>query len=71
MTPPPGHIRPDGHGGLRVIIEETEHLVTADDAASSMPAISPCSRIPTRPRSSGASRAARRGMSSRLAMTAT
>lgn len=33
MTPPPGHIRPDGRGGLRVIIEETEHLVTADDAA--------------------------------------
>ena len=32
MTPPPGHVRPDGRGGLRVIIEETEHLVT-DDAA--------------------------------------
>lgn len=32
MTPP-GHIRSDGRGGLRVIIEETEHLVTADDAA--------------------------------------
>lgn len=33
MTPPPGHIRPDGHGGLRVVIEGIEHLVTADDAA--------------------------------------
>ena len=25
MTPPPGHIRPDGRGGLRVIIEGVEH----------------------------------------------
>jgi len=25
MTPPPGHIRPDGRGGLRVTIEEVEH----------------------------------------------
>ena len=33
MTPPPGNVRPDGHGGLRVVIEGIEHLVTADDAA--------------------------------------
>jgi len=33
MTPPPGNVRPDGRGGLRVVIEEVEHLVTADDAA--------------------------------------
>jgi len=32
MTPPPGNVRPDGHGGLRVVIEGIEHLVTADDA---------------------------------------
>lgn len=27
MTPPPGHIRPDGRGGLRVIIEGVEHWI--------------------------------------------
>lgn len=27
MTPPPGHIRSDGRGGLRVVIEEVEHWV--------------------------------------------
>ena len=25
MTPPPGHIRPDGRGGLSVTVEEVEH----------------------------------------------
>ena len=25
MTPPPGNVRPDGRGGLRVAIEEVEH----------------------------------------------
>ncbi len=25
MTPPPGNVRPDGRGGLRVVIEEVEH----------------------------------------------
>ena len=33
MTPPPGNVRPDGHGGLRVVIEGIEHLITAPDVA--------------------------------------
>ena len=33
MTPPPGHIRPDGRGGLRVMIEEVEHWFAPVDAA--------------------------------------
>ena len=33
MTPPPGHIRSDGRGGLRVIIEEVEHWLAPVDAA--------------------------------------
>jgi hypothetical protein len=33
MTPPPGNIRVDGRGGLRVVIEGIEHLATADDVA--------------------------------------
>ena len=33
MTPSPGNVRPDGHGGLRVVIEGIEHLITAPDVA--------------------------------------
>jgi hypothetical protein len=33
MTPPPGNIRPDGRGGLRVTIEEIEHWFAPADAA--------------------------------------
>ncbi len=33
MTPPPGNVRPDGHGGLCVTIEDVEHLITAHDVA--------------------------------------
>jgi len=33
MTPPPGNIRPDGRGGLRVTIEEVEHWFAPVDAA--------------------------------------
>ncbi len=33
MTPPPGNVRPDGHGGLRVVIEGVEHWISPVDAA--------------------------------------
>lgn len=33
MTPPPGYIRSDGRGGLRVVIEGVEHWISPADAA--------------------------------------
>ncbi len=38
MTPPPGNVRPDGRGGLRVVREGIEHLITARDHRPQRPA---------------------------------
>ncbi len=32
MTPPPGNVRSDGHGGLRIVIEGVEHWMPYSQA---------------------------------------